>query len=160
MKAPVASMIQPSAESPLRLGGMRWFAGFLRGPPERHVATLFFAIGAALALPLMVEQLFARFTVKTATVVSGEQVEVGCTIWSPWSEVMTLAQVSGGCTCTSATISPLTIKPWTRFAVKIVYDSSGKPLGWHSMVVRAVDSEGTVHELPVRFDIQVVPPNG
>ena len=153
-------MVQPSAESPLRLCGMRWFEGFLRGPPERHIATLLFAIGAALAMPLLVEQLFAGFTVKTATVVSGEQVEVGCTIWSPWSEVMTFAQVSGGCTCTSATISPLTIKPWTRFAVKIVYDSSGKPLGRHSIDIWAVDGAGIAHEIPIRFDIDIVPSDG
>lgn len=153
-------MSQTSVESLPRSGWMRSMEGFLLGSLERKFTTFLFALGAALSLPLLAEQFFAGFTTRTATVVSGEQVEVACTIWSPWPDAMTFTQVSGGCACTSATIEPMSIKPWSRFVVRIVYDSSGKPLGWHSMVVRAVDSGGIVHELPVRFGIQVVPPNG
>lgn len=134
--------------------------GFLLGSPERKFTTFLFAIGAALSLPLVAEQFFDGLTIKKTRVVSGEHVEVACAIWSPWPDVVTLAQVSGGCACTSATIEPTTINPWSRFVVRVVYDSSGKPLGWHSIIVRAVDSAGTIHELPVRFDVQIVPPNG
>ena len=148
-------MSQTSVESLPRSSWIRWIEGFLIGSPERQLTTFLFAIGTALTLPLLAEQLVGGFTIKTAKVVSEAKVEVACTVWSPWPTVMTLVRVSGGCACTSATIEPMTIKPWSRFVVRIVYDSSGKPLGRHSIVVRAVDDGGIAHELPVRFDIEV-----
>jgi hypothetical protein len=155
MEVVAAVMSQTSVESLPRFSWIRWIEGFLIGSPERQLTTFLFAIGTALTLPLLAEQLVGGFTIKTAKVVSGAKVEVACMVWSPWSTAMTFARVSGGCACTSATIEPMTIKPWSRFVVRIVYDSSGKPLGRQSIVVRAVDDGGIAHELPVRFDIEV-----
>jgi hypothetical protein len=130
--------------------------GLLRSPP-RHLATFLVAIVAALALPILAEHLLTRVAVQTAEVVAGEKVELKSTIWSPWRQLVTIQHVTGGCFCTAASISPMTIKPWSRCVVGVVFNSRGKPIGNHSVIISAIDSEDVVHELPVRFDITILP---
>lgn len=130
--------------------------GLLRSPP-RHLATFLLAIVAALVLPILAEHLLTRVAVQTAEVVAGEKVELKSTIWSPWRQLVTIQHVTGGCFCTAASISPMTIKPWSRCVVGVVFNSRGKPIGNHSVVISAIDTEGVVHELPVRFDVTILP---
>jgi hypothetical protein len=115
------------------------------------------AVGFALTLPLLLEQVSSCVTTRNARVISGERVEMDCTLWSPWRDTVTLVDVIQGCWCTSASIAPMTIKPWSVFAVRVMFDSRGKAPGPHTIGVRAIVREGIVHELPVRFTVEVVP---
>lgn len=144
-----SSMFQTGATKPTN--------GSMLRSSHWRLATFLIAIVAALALPVLAEHFLSGSSVQTAEVVAGEKVELRSTIWSPWRQLVTIQHVSGGCFCTAASISPMTIKPWSRCVVGVVFNSRGKPIGNHSVIISAIDSEGVVHELPVRFDVTILP---
>ena len=118
---------------------------------------LLIAIGFTLMVPLLVEQLSFGINARSTKVIAGENAEISSTLRSPWRETIDFVDVFAGCSCSSASVTPMTIKPRSTFVVRVAFNSKGKPPGRHFIEVRAMARDGVVYDVPVRFEFDVVP---
>lgn len=120
-------------------------------------ASFLIAIGFALMVPLLVEQLSFGLNAGSTKVIAGEHAEISSTLRSPWRETIDFIDVFAGCSCSSASFTPMTIPPRSTFVVRVAFSSRGKPPGRHFIDVRAMARDGVVYDVPVRFEFDVVP---
>ena len=120
-------------------------------------SALLIAIGFMLMVPLLVEQLSFGLNAGSTTVIAGENAEISSTLRSPWRETIDFIYVFAGCSCSSASVTPMTIPPRSTFVVRVAFNSKGRPPGRHFIDVRAMARDGVVYDVPVRFEFDVVP---
>jgi hypothetical protein len=88
---------------------------------------------------------------------AGEKVSLRRSFRSPWNDQVIIKHVTAGCSCSQATVTPMTLSPGARADLDVTFNSDGKRPGRFEIVVAVMDDKGAYRELPVRFSIDVIP---
>ena len=88
---------------------------------------------------------------------AGEKVSFRRSFRSPWTEQVIVKHVTAGCSCSQASVTPMTISPGDRAEVSVTFDSVGKRPGRFEIVVAVVDDKGAYRDLPIQFRVDVLP---
>lgn len=115
-------------------------------------------VGSATLVAAAAGDLVSQFLEAPVTAVkAGEKVSLRRSFRSPWNDPVIIKHVTAGCSCSQATVTPMTLSPGDRADLDVTFDSDGKRPGRFEIVVAVMDDKGAYRELPVRFSIDVIP---
>lgn len=87
----------------------------------------------------------------------GETATLRGSFLSPWEDRVVVRNVVVGCSCSRATLEPMTIDPGSRVVGTASFDGTGKPPGGYDVVLGVTDAEGVHRDVPLRFRVEVLP---
>ena len=125
--------------------------------PERGLFGLL-CLGSVTLLAAQASDLLSNFLALPVKVVkAGGKVALRGSFRSPWDEQLIVTQATAGCSCSEATVTPMTIAPGARVDCNVTFNSDGRLPGRYEIVVAVLDSMGGYRDLPVRFSVDVIP---